>query len=1341
MHPRAKPVGRSAAKPALGGVGARGAAIGAGTASRSDSQGADPAFPPAPNSACGAASPLRPSARPTPKPPSRPPPYQPPKAPGSAPPAAKQFPPPKAIPAVAPIGGRGAGIAKGGCSSKGRGKGGCKANLAPNEEEEEGAFSGEDAEEEIDDAMEPPRKVARVAEHRGGNAADETQGDSNGEVWAAAPRKRDWQDAVGQNSGAPAEGWRRRVAPKVGGGGLLFPTRPKAAPIRSAEVDARASAEKDDSVQAPAQPKGLPNAKAPGHRLPPSDGKVAPAKSKSAVVPHFTHKPGLPAKASAPNIAAPKTAAPKAAESKQSGAADSVQLDELNPRERYDAKLLLREGAERFLLKMQTRSPVQGGPMTEVDAMTYAERLQTHTDAGQDASWTKPEAQAQSESVGTPTSKPLLKKPTSNAEAQGEAFAQADNVGAPTTKPWLRKSTLHLEAQTEAHAKADSDGAPMAKPWLGKPLEAKAAEAVGMGSKASAPEKPRAPTGLQLAQKLLLGMASCASAVVDAEQGTRPPVAASKATVPKAAPPKMATPKAAAPKSAESKVAISKPPTAPKAAAPKAAAAPKVAAHKVAAPNAGAPEAAGPPVTTQETAPLLKPKPKHSPKVATPTASRSLLEEPHAAEFAEANADEAETSLEGQRQGSREAPWQDEAEDNSWLQEAGREDVASSQWQDGDGTWDEEAITHSLEDTSAHAARGHDKWEPAEVTGEVQAEARSESRADGSHDDSWEGSWDASQAATKMRRSAALAASKKGGVPSNTKEASRAGDAEARGKGVAGRNAASGHLAAGGSATAGGKASVAAAPASTTIPGKAAGKSAGQVPATGKAAGKASTVGKAADQASAKVVPSARTPSVSSATTLRTESGKGGACTVPYGAREADAAPARWHDLLVGGFPPSWSKQEVKLAFSFFGGVEFVTITHDVHSPLSGARNAHVWLMQPETARKVAEQAHNKQVGDDSLMERCMLSCRVVSDAWQAKATNVASAVEPKVSQMPSPASAPAALRSASRAGGEARRWTLFIDELPMLSRPEVEPAERDCEVFLTGLPVQDYSKEDLFEWFKQTGKIVDLNLLNGTNGRPNGCCYIRYEEHDQAAGWVGVEEFGVTAVWSESERLLQRAQSAYGSDAHCVLEMVVATAEVQDVWMLSEAQAHDTWAPKPSGKQLHFSVCCDEQHLESLKRALAEALASFHESLLQEQRPPAQQAAPASLAQSGALPAAADVARVAGAAAHSNAAAGQAADARNGEARPGADASQEADASGGFSGGDGWSAGGDAGGESSWQGASSWQEASDEWSAPSWQRAAEPTRPNATCDRVPPPGDAGGTQAGLGFEKTTAGQ
>jgi len=181
---------------------------------------------------------------------------------------------------------------------------------------------------------------------------------------------------------------------------------------------------------------------------------------------------------------------------------------------------------------------------------------------------------------------------------------------------------------------------------------------------------------------------------------------------------------------------------------------------------------------------------------------------------------------------------------------------------------------------------------------------------------------------------------------------------------------------------------------------------------------------------------------------------------------------------------------------------------------------------------------------------------------------------------------------------GGLRRYILFVDELRTPMRPDVAPAETDCEIFAGNLPVTEYTPSQLRKWLEHYGAIADICLLTeNETGEHSGYAYIRFQHHADAAKFIEKHVESITANWSESERLLKGQDGVYRSDVDASFDQIVGTADAKDLWMLSEKRrAGDNWSPRSQFKQLHFSVMCSAEQFKSLRSLLVSALAAFHE-------------------------------------------------------------------------------------------------------------------------------------------------
>lgn len=198
----------------------------------------------------------------------------------------------------------------------------------------------------------------------------------------------------------------------------------------------------------------------------------------------------------------------------------------------------------------------------------------------------------------------------------------------------------------------------------------------------------------------------------------------------------------------------------------------------------------------------------------------------------------------------------------------------------------------------------------------------------------------------------------------------------------------------------------------------------------------------------------------------------------------------------------------------------------------------------------------------------------------------------------------------------EVKIWTIFIDELPMPGRPNVEPDKLDREVFARWLPNDIRCEEELLTWLQDDfGAVESVFLLKEDDtGELKGSAYIRFSTHTAAELYVDAE--GDAAAWSEAERAAKRSGSVYGADVHSVFvepdgrasRSVLARCGVPQLWVQGESQKPQGpvgLLPAAVSSQLHFSVACSRRQLEGAKAALGDVLLEFHDSVCRRPPPP----------------------------------------------------------------------------------------------------------------------------------------
>lgn len=199
-------------------------------------------------------------------------------------------------------------------------------------------------------------------------------------------------------------------------------------------------------------------------------------------------------------------------------------------------------------------------------------------------------------------------------------------------------------------------------------------------------------------------------------------------------------------------------------------------------------------------------------------------------------------------------------------------------------------------------------------------------------------------------------------------------------------------------------------------------------------------------------------------------------------------------------------------------------------------------------------------------------------------------------------------------------RFVVCIDELPIKSRPEVEPRLDDCEVFLdlpSKVRTEDATKEWLASLKFNTG-VDEVVLVKNKDDAATGQAYVRFKSHPEALkALAALTKAGVNgsspqqASWSESERALRGTRGPYGLDVMRRLRGVdgARLLEIcQACGLTSLASAGGDEKPSEGSsagiKQAHFVVRCEEQaQADKCKEILAADLAKIHEVFTNEVR------------------------------------------------------------------------------------------------------------------------------------------
>eukprot|EP00928_Gymnodinium_smaydae_P089567 TRINITY_DN73513_c0_g1_i1.p1 TRINITY_DN73513_c0_g1~~TRINITY_DN73513_c0_g1_i1.p1 ORF type:complete len:893 (-),score=143.39 TRINITY_DN73513_c0_g1_i1:151-2787(-) len=183
--------------------------------------------------------------------------------------------------------------------------------------------------------------------------------------------------------------------------------------------------------------------------------------------------------------------------------------------------------------------------------------------------------------------------------------------------------------------------------------------------------------------------------------------------------------------------------------------------------------------------------------------------------------------------------------------------------------------------------------------------------------------------------------------------------------------------------------------------------------------------------------------------------------------------------------------------------------------------------------------------------------------------------------------------------------FLIYIDELAMPSRPEVEPRLNDRELFLPQLSSDVRSEEAVRSWMAMHGDVEEVFLLRDRMLALTGRAYVRFRSNVEAVKALkslrDAGGAGASAVWSESERALAGCKSSYGVD---VLRRICGAkdsrlAEIRqavrasglEVGGASMGEQRQTAAP-----QVHFVVRCEHQgQVDECRALLSKGLALAH--------------------------------------------------------------------------------------------------------------------------------------------------
>jgi len=181
---------------------------------------------------------------------------------------------------------------------------------------------------------------------------------------------------------------------------------------------------------------------------------------------------------------------------------------------------------------------------------------------------------------------------------------------------------------------------------------------------------------------------------------------------------------------------------------------------------------------------------------------------------------------------------------------------------------------------------------------------------------------------------------------------------------------------------------------------------------------------------------------------------------------------------------------------------------------------------------------------------------------------------------------------------------TVFVDELDMPCRPQINPSPSDREVWVReGL--DEYEARDA--WLNDIGDVENIYCLkDSTSGESLDCGYVRFVEHSAAARCV---ELGC-GTWSESERWIgdstrpgqQRWENAYREN---VVALIVGKGGENIKKLTEEIGAHNLHICGYGVKsgfgdtdRIHFVCRGSEESVSKLRPRLQSILSTIHSNI-----------------------------------------------------------------------------------------------------------------------------------------------
>jgi len=198
--------------------------------------------------------------------------------------------------------------------------------------------------------------------------------------------------------------------------------------------------------------------------------------------------------------------------------------------------------------------------------------------------------------------------------------------------------------------------------------------------------------------------------------------------------------------------------------------------------------------------------------------------------------------------------------------------------------------------------------------------------------------------------------------------------------------------------------------------------------------------------------------------------------------------------------------------------------------------------------------------------------------------------------------------------------FVIYIDELSMPSRPEVEARLDDREVFLE-LPRNALTEDSAKGWLASLGfnaGVEEVVLMKDIKDTPTGKAYVRLKSHPEALKVLSAVQKTASngsssqqAAWSESEKVIQGTRGAYGlnmlrrlcGEKNSRLEEIC-QAEGLTSLTVAGCDGKPSDGNSSGQHQVHFVARCEEQaQADKCKAILSAELAKLHELYTKEVR------------------------------------------------------------------------------------------------------------------------------------------